>query len=248
MSKLHYTESGQGKPLILLHSGGMTGMEWAPQIESLSQDFRVVVPDQLGHGRSPMIAEKLTISDIGREVVILMNELGIDKAHILGSSLGGAVALWTTVHHPERVDRLVLFRVGYYKEYYTYAGTRDFADPDYWRSVGLHGWLSDVHEPQGGSEAWKTVIARPSEALDPVTSDHAHNLEILSRITQPTLVIVGDRDPLVPLDQALEMFESIPEACLWVLPYATHVTATNTWRADCLALEVTRFLLRPITP
>jgi hypothetical protein len=42
------------------------------------------------------------------------------------------------------------------------------------------------------------------------------------------------------------MFESIPDSCLWVLPYATHVTATNTWRADCFALEVSRFLRRPV--
>jgi pimeloyl-ACP methyl ester carboxylesterase len=120
------------------------------------------------------------------------------------------------------------------------------ADPDYWRDVGLHGWLSDVHAPQGGPEAWKTVIGRVSEALDPEISDHAHDLGVLGRVTQPTLIIVGDRDPLVPLGQALEMFESIPDCCLWVLPYATHVTATNTWRADCFALEVSRFLRRPV--
>ncbi|HYQ90494.1 MAG TPA: hypothetical protein VES89_00085, partial [Candidatus Competibacteraceae bacterium] len=48
----------------------------------------------------------------------------------------------------------------------------------------------------------------------------------------------------VPLEQALEMFAHIPDASLWVLPYATHVTATNTWRADCFALEIIRFLQR----
>jgi len=245
MTALHYTEAGHGKPLILLHSGGMTGMEWQPQIKSFARHFWVIVPDQLGHGHSPMVAEQLSIGDIGREVIALMDQLGIDKAHLLGSSMGGAVALWTTVHHPERVNRLVLFRVGYRKNPVTHAGTRTMADPTYWQDIGLHGWLSDVHSPQGGPEAWKTVIGRVYEALDPRTSDHAHDLEVLGRISQPTLIIVGDRDPLVPLEQALEMFHHIPDSCLWVLPYATHVTATNTWRAECFALEVTRFLRRP---
>lgn len=248
MSILHYTEAGQGQILFLLHSGGMSGREWDPQIASLSQHFRVIIPDQLGHGNTPMIAEKLTIGDIGREVIELMDKLSIDKAHLVGSSMGGAVALWTTVHYPDRVDKLVLFRVGYRKNASTHAGTRGMADPEYWRKVGLHGWLSDIHTPQGGPEAWKRVIGRVPEALDPATSDHAHDLEVLSRIKQPTLIIVGDRDPIVPLEQALEMFRTIPDASLWVLPYASHVTATNTWRGDCFALEITRFLQRRSRP
>jgi 3-oxoadipate enol-lactonase len=244
MTIMHYTQAGRGEPLILLHSGGMSGKEWAPQIASLARHFSVIIPDQLGHGHTPMIAEKLTIGDIGREVIELMDTLGLAKAHLVGSSMGGAVALWTTVNYPERVDKLVLFRVGYCKDSGTYAGTRGMADPEYWRQIGLHGWLSDIHQPQGGPEAWKTVINRVSEALSPTTSDHAHDLEVLSGIDQPTLIIVGDRDPVVPLEQALTMFHTIPDASLWVLPYASHVTATNTWRADCFALEITRFIKR----
>ena len=86
------------------------------------------------------------------------------------------------------------------------------------------------------------MIGRVSEALEPATTDHAHDLELLERITQPTLIVVGDRDPVAPLEQILEMFGAIPHCGLWVLPYATHVTATNTWRAESFALEVTRFL------
>ena len=244
MSKLHYTESGEGETLILLHSGGMSGAEWNPQIRFLERHFRVIAPDQLGHGKSPMVSPRLAIRDIGGEVVEMMNKLNIDKAHLLGSSMGGAVALWLTLYHPERVNKLVLFRVGYRKNKDTHDGTRSMADPDYWRSVGLHNWLSETHHPQGGPEAWKTVIGRVSEALDPETSDHAHELEVLASIKQSTLIVVGDRDPLVPMDHALEMFRTIPDASLWVLPYASHVTATNTWRADCFALEITRFLQR----
>ncbi len=244
MSRLHYTETGTGEALILLHSGGMSGAEWKPQLRFLERHFRVIAPDQLGHGKSPMVSEKLAIGDIGRELIELMNKLSIDRAHLVGSSMGGAVSLWLTVNYPQRVKKLVLFRVGYRKTEDTHAGTRSMADPDYWRSVGLHNWLSETHHPQGGPEAWKRVIGRVPEALDPATSDHAHELEVLANIAQPTLIVVGDRDPLVPLEHALKMFRTIPKASLWVLPYATHVTATNTWRADCFALEITRFLQR----
>ncbi|MFO1372397.1 MAG: alpha/beta hydrolase [Candidatus Competibacteraceae bacterium] len=244
MGKLYYTESGQGEPLILLHSGGMSGAEWKPQIPLFARAFQVIVPDHLGHGRSPMLAEKLTVGDMGCAILEMLDELGLAQANLVGSSLGGAVALWLTVHHPERVSKLVLYRVGYRKDETTHAGTRDMANPAYWRSVGMHKWLSDIHHPQGGPNAWEEVIGRVSEALEPATTDHAHDLEILGRIRQPTLLAVGDRDPVAPLEQVLEMLGAIPNAGLWVMPYATHIAATNTWRAKSFALEVSRFLQR----
>jgi 3-oxoadipate enol-lactonase len=244
MAILHYLESGKGEPLILLHSGGMSGAEWQPHLPLFARHFRVIAPDHLGHGRSPMVAEKLAVADMGRAVLELLDELELPQASLVGSSLGGAVALWLTLHYPERVRKLVLYRVGYRKDEASHAGTRDLADPAYWRGVGMHKWLSDVHRPQGGPEAWEDVIGRVSEALEPATTDHAHDLEILERIAQPTLLVVGDRDPLAPLEQVLEMFGAIPHCGLWVMPYATHVTATNTWRAESFALEVTRFLHR----
>ncbi|HHW76018.1 MAG TPA: alpha/beta fold hydrolase [Xanthomonadaceae bacterium] len=244
MATLHCTESGHGEPLILLHSGGMSGAEWAPQIPLFARHFRVIAPDHLGHGRSPMVAERLAVADMGRAVLELMDELGLPRASLVGSSMGGAVALWLTLYHPGRVSKLVLYRVGYRKDQETHAGTRDMADPAYWRGVGMHKWLSDIHQPQGGPDAWEEVIGRVSEALEPATTDHAHDLEILENIFQPTLIVVGDRDPLAPLDQILEMFGAIPNCGLWVMPCATHVTATNTWRAQSFALEVTRFLQR----
>jgi 3-oxoadipate enol-lactonase len=244
MATLHYVENGKGEPLLLLHSGGMSGAEWQPHLPLFARHFRVIAPDHLGHGRSPMVAEKLAVADMGRAVLELLDELELPQASLVGSSLGGAVALWLTLHHPERVRKLVLYRVGYRKDEASHAGTRDMADPAYWRGVGMHKWLSDVHRPQGGPEAWEDVIGRVSEALEPATTDHAHNLEILERIAQPTLLVVGDRDPLVPLEQILEMFGAIPHCGLWVMPYSTHVTATNTWRVESFALEVTRFLQR----
>ncbi len=244
MAILHYLENGQGEPLILLHSGGMSGAEWTPHLPLFARCFRVIVPDHLGHGRSPMIAARLTVADMGRAVLNVMDELQLPAAHLVGSSMGGAVALWLTVHAPERVSRLVLYRIGYRKDEAAYNGTRSMADPAYWRSVGMHKWLSDIHQPQGGPDAWEDVILRVSEALEPATSDHAHDLKILEHIAQPTLIVVGDRDPVAPLEQMLEMFGAIPNAGLWVMPYATHVTAANTWRTESFALEVTRFLQR----
>lgn len=244
MAILHFVESGHGEALLLLHSGGMSHAEWTPQIPAFARYFRVIAIDHLGHGQSPMVAERLAVADMGRAVLDLLDELQLSQVHVVGSSLGGAVALWLTLYHPARVSKLVLYRVGYRKDARTHAGTRGMADPDYWRDVGMHKWLSDIHAPQGGPDAWEEVIGRVAEALEPATTDHAHQIEILENIFQPTLLVVGDRDPVAPLEQILEMFGAIPNCGLWVMPYTTHVTATSTWRAKSFAQEVIRFLQR----
>ncbi len=242
MAILYYTDSGRGEPLVLLHSGGMSGEEWKPQISSLSRHFRVIVPDQLGHGRSPMVAERLLVSDMSYAILELLDELNLRRVNLLGSSLGGAVALWLTLHYPERISKLVLYRTSYCKDSLSYDSIVNITNPSYWQDAGMLSWLSKIHHPQGGPDAWQVVIGRVLEALDPNTTGYGHQLEIMKNIFQPTLLVVGDRDPLVPLKRMLEMFHTIPNCGLWVMPYTSHVTATVTWRATSFAQEVTRFL------
>lgn len=244
MPALHHIEAGSGEALVLLHSGGMCHEEWKPQLPAFAKHYRALAPDLPGHGMSPMRADRLSIGDCGRGVLDTLDALGIERAHLVGSSMGGATALWLAVHHPDRVAKLVLYRVSYHKNEHTHGGTREMADAGYWRGVGLAGWLARIHAPQGGPDAWEQVIGRVADALDPATSDHAHTIETLRELRSPTLVVCGDRDPLVPLDDVLAMYDHIPDCGLWLLPHATHVTATNTWRADAFATEVLRFLQR----
>ncbi|MDO4435643.1 MAG: alpha/beta fold hydrolase [Cardiobacteriaceae bacterium] len=246
---LYYQTFGsrEHQPLLLLHSGGMAGVEWQPQIPLWQERYYVIVPDLLGHGQSALPAgEKLSIDGLGRAVLAMLDELGIEKVNVCGSSMGGATALWLAVHHPERVKRAIIYRISYHKNPATYAQTRQMADPAYWQQFGLQSWLSKIHEPQGGAEAWKMVIQRVSESLDPETSAHDHELSALERLKMPVLLITGDRDPVAPLDDVLAMYRVIPHAELWVMPAASHITASNTWRAAAFAEEVRRFLSRPL--
>ncbi len=242
MSSLYYRDQGQGPALVLLHSGGMTGAEWQSQLTTLGAHFRLLVPDLPGHGRSPLVAGALSVAGCGRAVVEWLDQLHVERAHLAGSSLGGAVALWLALNHPDRIDKLVLYRVNYRKTEAGHGHTRQLATPEYWHRAGLARWMARAHEPQGGPEAWHKVIARVAASMDPTTTDHAHRLEDLGVIDRPTLLIAGDRDPLAPLDDLVAMYRMLPSAGLWLLPYATHVTAANTWRSESFALELDRFL------
>ncbi len=236
-------EKAGAETLVLLHSGGMGGIEWQPQIKPLSKAFNLLVPDLLGHGQSLLPdGQTLSIRLMAEAVVAMLADEGLAKAHLLGSSMGGAVALWIALNYPQAVNKLIVYRIGYSKNTETFEQTRQMADPEYWQRYGMQRWLSRLHRPQGGETAWQQVIANVARVLDPETSDHHHRLADLSSINSPTLLIAGDSDPLIPLSTLLAMKEAIPDCALWVIPQATHITATNTWRAVCFSEEILRFL------
>lgn len=245
---VYYKKEGEGKPLFLLHSGGMNHTEWDPQVKFLSQHYMLIRPDHPGHGNTSMKGETLTIQECGESILEIMAKEGVTSAHICGSSMGGATALWLTRHYPELVEKLVLYRVSYYKNKESYQGTQNMADPNHWVRLGIDGIMSKMHIGQGDEESWKEVIKRVSQAMDPSNSDHDATLKDLKKITTPVLIACGDRDPLVPMDELMEMYQAFPESALWIMPYATHITATNLWRKGIFAEELHRFLQRTRPP
>lgn len=241
---IYYESYGQGQSVVLLHSGGMAGEEWKPQIDILSARYRVLLPDLPGHGKTLLHVPDLSIEQMANAVIDMLDKEGIEQANLCGSSMGGAVSLWLTLHHPERIKRLVIYRMGYQTNAQVYAQTKIMANPDYWQQFKMQTWLSRLHEPQGGPEAWKTVISRVSKALNPETSQHCHHLQALAKIQCPVLLIAGDRDPVAPLQEILTMYQIIPDAGLWIIPFADHITGSNTWRSTIMAEELRRFFSR----
>ncbi len=236
-----FLDVGQGPALVLLHSGGMSHEEFKEHARALSDGFRVLVPDLPGHGRTRLDGS-LTVEGMGESVVSMLEEVGLACAHVLGSSMGGGVALWLALNRPSVVDRLVLFRIGFRRSGKNVARDLSLDDPSYWESVGLAEKLSMMHEPQGGPDAWKRIIHRDARLFEKDAKAHDHDVEELEQIDAPTLIIAGDRDPLVPVEEAVEIYRSIPDADLWILPRATHVVAAQTWRGTAFRTEVARFL------
>lgn len=239
---MFYQKIGSGDSLLLLHSGGMTGDEWTPQIKYLQSNFQLLIPDLLGHGKSLVDGENLSIKMMANAVLDLLRKEKIDKVNICGSSMGGAVALYLAINYPEKIKTAVIYRISYRKNKGTHEQTKIMANPEYWRKFGLHKYLSKIHSPQGDENSWQKVIARVSDLLDPNHSDHCHDLEDLKKIDCPVLLIVGDCDPVAPLSEVMQMYQTISNASLWVIPSANHVTASNTWRALSFAEEVKRFI------
>lgn len=104
---LHYEEEGRGPPLLLIHGLGSSGLDWECQRPAFAQHYRVVTVDLRGHGRSGRPAST-SIAQMAADVTALLDALAIDAAHVVGLSMGGAVAFQLAVDSPQRVASLTI--------------------------------------------------------------------------------------------------------------------------------------------
>lgn len=108
-----WTESGSGEPLVLIHGVGMNRAVWAPQIAYLARYYRVIAYDVLGHGDSPLPPENPRLADLGDQLEALLDELEIERACLVGHSMGALIALDFALRVPSRVRGLVALNAVY---------------------------------------------------------------------------------------------------------------------------------------
>lgn len=106
--KLHYVEEGQGEPLLLLHGNGEDGTYFVHQIAYFSKKYRVIAIDTRGHGKSPRGDQPFTIRQFADDLYQFMQLHQIEKAHILGFSDGGNIAMIFAMKYPQCVKKLIL--------------------------------------------------------------------------------------------------------------------------------------------
>jgi len=211
---MYYEIHGDGPPLLLLHGGcGSISELW---ISYFSSHFRVIAPEQMGHGRTADRMDRaFHYHDMAEDTVELMRQLEIESANVVGYSDGGIIGLDIAIHHPERVTTLVLTGANTRVDGYTpdnIEWLRTF-DPNETPVAGDYA-LRSPH----GAAYWPTLRARlrPMWLAEP---DFSH--DEVAGIRAPTLVIVGDADIVTP-EHAVEMFRTIPEAQLCVIPRGRH--------------------------
>src|SRR6476646_7327027 len=113
--KLHYPEAGRGAPVVLLHGLGGDGSRWGPNIDPLAKDFHVFALDQIGFGESDKPLANYHTGMLAEFLVGFLKAAGVPKASLVGNSMGAGVALYTAVHFPDMVDRIVLADGGGYR-------------------------------------------------------------------------------------------------------------------------------------
>lgn len=106
--EIHYVEKGSGHPVVLIHGLAGDHAAWAAPMEAWSRDHRVLAFDNRGAGQSTQVDEPISTEDMARDTLALMDEAGIDRAQVVGRSMGGAIAQHMALMAPDRVHTLAL--------------------------------------------------------------------------------------------------------------------------------------------
>jgi pimeloyl-ACP methyl ester carboxylesterase len=261
--RLQVTEAGQGEPLLLICGTSQSHRLWAPLLPALTARYRVITYDHRGIGASERGEGPVSTASLAEDAAALLGELGVERAHVLGWSLGSAVAQELALQYPQRVATLVLAS--------TWGRTDAFMASVF---IGLsHPWRTghrDVALAALGIAYSPELLNSPDflplmQQLDPLfpstpvqmatvceqwDADLAHDsLDRLDRITAPTLVIAGEQDLLTPPSHGRAVADRVSGARFELLTSAGSSHAALMERPEEFTDLVLDFLSKnPLSP
>ena len=238
--------AGRGEPVLMLHGLGATKITWVPVLSALADRYRLVIPDLPGHGLSEKPRGAYSPRFHARVLRRLLDELGIDRAAVIGNSLGGRVALELALRAPRRVGRLALldpsvpgirwaYLLGFARIVPSELGALPIPLRERWIRVAIRRLFADPDRlaPESFSLAAAEFIrlyADPTARMaflaslrHIVTERPDAFFSSLRRVKQPALVVFGEMDRLVPARLGARLAEHLPNARLVVLPGVGHV-------------------------
>jgi 3-oxoadipate enol-lactonase len=222
-------------PLLLLHSLGTSLHVWDAQAEALARDWRVIRPDMRGHGLTEVTPGPYTLFGLAGDALAVLDALGVERVHVAGLSIGGAIAQALAAQSPDRVRSLVLCDTA-----------MAFPPESLWRERAalvraqgmapivvpvLARWVTEAFLGDPAAEGLRAMLRR----TDP--EGYAAACEALAgsdlsagtaSIRAPTLLLVGEHDVSTPPDAARAMAAKIPGAVMKILPGAAHIPTVQT--------------------
>jgi pimeloyl-ACP methyl ester carboxylesterase len=239
--RTHYVERGSGEPIILVHGFFYDTFTWHNNIEALSEHFRVIAPDLWGFGYSTREPLEYGYPLFAEQLLQFMDGLGVEKASIVGHSMGGGSAIYFALHHADRVNKLML------------VGSAGMPNPlpllgkltnlphvgewmfglqnDFFRKTALKtNW---IHENKLVTDSYfehvtqfHKVTGTTEVLLSILRKNFIHTLgdevRALGELEMPTLITWGTNDAAVPLARGYEMHELMPSSTLEVFDDVGH--------------------------
>jgi pimeloyl-ACP methyl ester carboxylesterase len=235
--------TGQGQPVVLIHGVGLNKEMWGGQIVGLAPHYRVIAYDMLGHGASPRPEAGTGLIGYAAQLRELLDHLQIPQATVIGFSMGGLVARAFALHHPQRLQGLVILNSVFNRSAEQRAGvierTRQAAEhgPDANAEAALSRWFS--REYQAANPAQIAAIRQTLASNDPqgylttyelFATQDMYRADDLGSIQAPTLVATGELDPGSTPEMARQLAARIPGAQVAILDEQRHMMPVESPR------------------
>lgn len=202
---LYYQMGGEGAPLLFIHGNGEDSDIFSAQYEDFQPMYTVIAMDTRGHGRSDLGVETLTFKQIASDILVLLDELAIDKITIIGYSDGGNIGLYLATHSPERVQSVITMGSNY--------------EVDAIEAITYQEILDHREHllQQGQNEEVKKQLNIVNLMLDELdlSEDNLKELQV------PVLVMAGEFD-LIKQDHTEKMANLIPNGEIFLVPEGGH--------------------------
>jgi 2-hydroxy-6-oxonona-2,4-dienedioate hydrolase len=232
--KIHYVEAGSGPVIVLLHGLGGNTTNWVFNIAPLAQKYRVIVPDQIGFGQSDKPLINYRIATYVDFLDRFLKELKVERASLVGNSMGGWVAAAYAIAHPEKVERIVLVDA---------AGLAFAPDFDTTQLIKLNPSTREGMKELVSRVFYNKLVFMSDAFIDAsmaarINAGDGHTIRSitesiirredfldghLSLIKQPTLIIWGREDGLLPLSDGQRFQKEVPNSQLIVFDQCGHV-------------------------
>lgn len=224
--------------ILLLH-GAIGAMDQLQELETkLASSFRVHRLNFSGHGGNPFSGRPFSIALFAGEVIDYLDRHKIERIHIFGYSMGGYVGLYLAFHFPLRIHKIVTLATKFNWDVNIAVNEIKMlqADKIEEKLPAFAGSLQRRHEPNN----WKTVLEKTAAMLFEMGKSNPLATGDFTNMHQPVLLMLGDRDKMVTLDETLGVYKLLPNAQLAVLPNTAHpIELVNM---DKLAVELSSFI------
>jgi pimeloyl-ACP methyl ester carboxylesterase len=234
--EMYYELHGTGDPVVLIQGLGGNHTFWEPNLPELTKKHKIILLDYRGSGDTDKPNMPYSTRQFADDIAGLMSALGIEKAHIVGRSMGGCIGQWLGIDHPEKVRSLLLaatwaradgclkMMLANWSKIVEMAGVQGLLE-----QVLPWCWTRGFFEPEKAEEleTLKKMVFKNRQPADAFArqskagQDHDARSE-LSKIKSPTLVAVGDADILTPPSLSEELVKAIPGAKLRMVPGYGH--------------------------
>ncbi len=228
--QMYYEIHGEGEPLLLMHGAYGTIDLWGPILETLAQGHQVIAIEPQGHGHTADIDRPIRYETMTDDAAALLRHLGVERADVLGYSMGGGVALQLAMHYPELVRKVVPMSVSYSTEgvYPEVWAMIDQITPEVFAGSPFEeAYLRSAPNP----EDWPVLVEK---LVDLDRQVYAWPEDEIREIAAPMLFIIGDSDVVTP-EHAVALFRllgggvpgdltGLPKSQLAIIPGTTHVT------------------------
>lgn len=206
--------------ILFLHGAIGAAAQLQPLADRFRDSYTVHALDFSGHGGKACTGNTFSISLFAHEVLGFMNLNGLEKVSIFGYSMGGYVGMYLALHHPDRIGKVVTLATKYQWDEAIAARETQMLNPEKieQKLPAFAATLKERHAPND----WKEVLKRTADMMLSMGADNPLKSSDYAAITTPTLILLGDRDKMVSLDETVAVFKSLPNAQLGILPGTAH--------------------------